>query len=173
MNVTRLADDTTLVESLRLAVPLHLADLLARPAADRDVTARWWAADAARAVGERGDLLQFVDANRNGAKRTRVANTFDQMARGLAALVVMHEPGVDVAGLHWCLRDKCDRCRPARPQPAVTLADINAQLEALDDDYRRLAGLPPYTPPPVEPSPPTPLPAPRRPVTVVNLPEVA
>ena len=170
----RLADDTTLVESLRLAVPLYLADLLGRPAVDRPATARRWASVAAQAVGERGDLLQFVDLGRTEAKRLKIANTFEQLARGLAALVVLHEPGVDFAGLHWCLRDGCARCRPARPEPALTTADINAQLEALDADYRRLSGLPPYTPPAPEPAPTPPPRLPRRrPITTVHLSEVA
>lgn len=142
-----LADDITLTESLRFAVPLHLADLLARPAADRAATARWWAADGARAVGERGDLLQFVDANRSNTKRERIAGTFNQLARGLAALVVLHPPGVDVAGLHWCLQPGCAHCNPPRTRPTVPPADLNSQLEALDADYRQLCGLPPRTPP--------------------------
>lgn len=172
----RLADDISLTESLRFAVPLHLAELLARPAARRAATARWWAPEAARAVGERGDLLQFVDHNRSTKTRLLAANTFNHLARGLAALVVLHEAGVNVAGLHWCLRDTCTPCRPPRTEPTLTVADINAQLEALDADYRQLAGLPAYTPPPrveAPPAPPARLPRPRRPHTIVNLPEVA
>lgn len=172
----RLADDTTLVESLRLAVPLYLADLLTRPAADRAAVAQRWRATGASAVGERGDLLQFVDLGRTEAKRLKVANTFEQLARGLAALVVLHPPGVDFAGLHWCLRPDCARCHPPRPEPTLSLAGINAQLEALDADYRRLNGLPAYTPSPApepSPAPPTKLPRPRRPIVTVHLPEVA
>ncbi|MFI1194048.1 hypothetical protein ACH4T9_12435 [Micromonospora sp. NPDC020750] len=167
-----LADDITLTESLRFAVPIFLADLLARPEPSRTRTARWWAADGARAVGERGDLLQFVRPGRTTTD-LRMANTFQQLARGLAALVVLHPPGVDVAGLHWCLQPDCRRCRTPR-QPGPTVAEINAQLEALDADYRRVAGLPPYTPSvpcPVAPLPT--VPAPRRPVTTLHLPEVA
>ncbi|MEV5819254.1 hypothetical protein AB0L22_08775 [Micromonospora haikouensis] len=170
----RLADDTTLVESLRIAVPLYLADLLTRPAADRAAAAHRWRAAGASAIGERGDLLQFVDLGRTEAKRLKVANTFEQLARGLAALVVLHPDGVSVAGLHWCLQPDCQRCQPPRPEPAMTLADINAQLEALDADYRRTAGLPPWTPPTPDAAPPTPLPQTRRhPTITLHLPEVA
>lgn len=171
-----LADDDSLVESLRFAVPLYLADLLARPAASRTATARRWASTAAHAIGERGDLLQFVDLGRNETKRLKVANTFEQLARGLAALVVLHPPGVDVAGLHWCLQPDCTRCRPPRPEPSMSRAEMAAELDRLDAEYRALAGLPPWEPQPQ----PTPAPAPparlapkRRPVTTVHLPEVA
>lgn len=163
-----LADDDTLVESLRFAVPIYLANLLARPVAERARTARWWAADGARAVGERGDLLQFVG---RGCTTTnlRVANTFQQLARGLAALVVLHPPGVDVAGLHWCLRPDCPRCHPPHPQLDMTRAEIVAELNWLDAEYRALAGLPPYEPQP----PPAPLSSKPRPVAAAYLPEVA
>ena len=160
-----LADDITLTESLRFAVPLHLAELLTRPARDQAATARWWAADAARAVGERGDLLQFV--SRSSSARPKVANTFQHLARGLAALVVLHPAGVDVAGLHWCLQPDCDRCHPDRPTAPVD--DLVAQLEAIDADYRRLAGLPPYRAPEPPPAPAPVVPAARRPVITLHL----
>jgi hypothetical protein len=170
----RLADDITLTESLRFFVPLHIHDLLARPAADRAATAQWWSADAARAVGERGDLLQFVDANRNNTKRERIANTFNQLIRGLAALVVLHEPGVDVAGLHWCLQAACARCRPAQPEPSMTWEEMNAELWRLDAEYRAANGLPPWEPQPSPaPTPPARFTSKLRPVIDVHLPEVA
>jgi hypothetical protein len=165
-----LADDISLTESLRLAVPLHLAELLALPDQARVERARWWAADGARAVGERGDLLQFTGTK----SRLRVANTFNQLARGLAALVVLDPAGVDALGLHWCLDNTCRRCRPVRPP--VDVATVMTELERIDREYRQLAGLPPWQPPPPEPEPvpPSPIRMPRlRPTVDVHLPEVA
>lgn len=167
-----LADDISLVESLRFAVPIHLAALLARPERERARIAQWWASDGAGAVGERGDLLQFVKPR--ATTNLKTANTFDQFARGLAALVVLTPGGVNVAGLHWCLNPDCQPCNPPHTTPTQTLAEINAQLEALDADYRRLCGLPPWVPPAPKPAPPTEVtPLPRRPITDVHLPEAA
>jgi hypothetical protein len=166
--MTSLADDITLTETLRLAVPIHLAELCALPPHARAERARWWATDGARAVGERGDLLQFTRTK----NRLRVANTFDQLARGLTALAVLDPDGVDAFGLHWCLNDGCARCNP--PRRAVNVAAIVAELERIDREYRDLCGFPPWQPPPPEPepAPPTQIRGPRlRPVVDVLLPE--
>jgi hypothetical protein len=135
-----LADDTSLTESLRAAVPLALLWLHRQPASDRQHTAHIWAIDAAQRVGEAGDLLQFT----NGRGRSgRVANVFNHLAKGLAAAAVLNPTGVDFAGLHWCTNPDCDRCpTPNRQRPDVRA--IDAELERLDADYRRLAGIPPH-----------------------------
>lgn len=173
LNPLSLADDITLTESLRFAVPLHLADLLARPPVRRESTARWWAKEAATVVGSGGDQLMFVKPDPSARTRKTVANTFDHLARGLAAAVVLNPPGVTFAGLHWCLQDGCEACRPPQAAPAFTVAELNAQLEAIDADYRKLAGMPPYEHPAAAGS--ARIPTARRPrgVTDVHLLEVA
>lgn len=165
-----LADDDSLVESLRFAVPLRLAELLALPARDRAIRAQWWMRDAARIVGERGDLLQFADPRPTA--NLRLAGAFEHLARGLAGLVVTSPEGVEFVGLHWCVNTTCSRCYPPRREPAMTLAEINAELERLDGEYRQLAGLPPWQPP-AEPARTAPARIPRqrrhRTITTVHL----
>jgi hypothetical protein len=172
---TTLADDVTLTETLCLAAPLFLADLATRPARDHAAVALRWAADGARAVGERGDLLQFVNPG-STTTRLKVANTFEQLARGIAGLVVLHSPGVEFAGLHWCLQAACARCRPAQPEPSMTRKEMNAELWRLDAEYRALNGLPPWEPqstPQPAPTPPARLVPKPRSIITVHLPEVA
>lgn len=138
-----LADDISLVESLRAAVPLALLWLSLQPAREQHNIAQIWANDAARRVGEAGDLLQFT----NGRGRSgRVTNVFNHLARGLAAAVVLNPAGVDFAGLHWCTRPDCDRCPKPSRRARPDVHAINAELERLDADYRRLAGIPPHIP---------------------------
>lgn len=178
MATTRLtlADDIALVETLRVAVPLRLADLLATPANLRRRRARVWTNEAARIVGERGDLLQFVTKRRRetGAD-LRVANVFEHLARGLAGAAVLDPGGVVFAGLHWCVDAGCARCNPPRPEPRMTTAEARAELERLDREYRQICGLPEWQPPTVVAVIPARLPKPRspRPVETVRLPEVA
>ncbi|MFI6228586.1 hypothetical protein ACIBCR_14895 [Micromonospora echinospora] len=174
MTAPNIADDTTLTETLRLAVPELVNELLAVPQAERERQALRWSTDGGAAVGGFGDLLIFRTGT---AWNPRRALAFNRLARGLAAAVVLHPTtGVDVAGLHWCLRRDCCRCNPPRVQTATPLADLNAQLEALDAEYRALAGLPPWEPQPSPvpaSTPPARLTAKRRPIITVNLPEVA
>jgi hypothetical protein len=87
-----------LVETLRLAVPLHIQELR-----DSDLTPGQLAAiahAAAGPVGSQGDALQF------GGKGC--AEAFNALARGLAAAALTAWGGVDFAGLHWCARTGCD-----------------------------------------------------------------
>ena len=170
-----LADDITLVETLRFAVPLRIADLLALPDPARGRCAQRWALDGARRLGEGGDTLQFISKRRRATGTDlRVANTFEHLAKGLAGAAVLTPGGVQFGGLHWCIAPDCVRCLRARPDPGPTIAEIVADLNRLDREYRELAGLPPWRPPPPAPtSAPAPdrIP-PRRRVTTVPLPDL-
>lgn len=114
-----LADDITLVETLRLAVPILMAELVALPPSEREPRARGWQADGARMIGERGDILQFRRDDRPDPRR---AAAFEHLARGLAACAVLYGQSPPVAGLTFtpppveCWAPEPDR--PPRP-PAL------------------------------------------------------
>jgi hypothetical protein len=84
-----------LIETLRLAVPLHMVELDDVPAehllamATRDATA----------IGSQGDDLQF------GGRRAEAA--FNALARGLAIAALTTWGGVTWQGLHWCRTPGC------------------------------------------------------------------
>lgn len=89
-------DMTVLVETLRLAVPLHIAEL--RGASDRQRA--FWGNDAANTVAAHGDILQY--GGKTPKSRKQVAATFNQLARGLACMA--YSPGgVTFMGVHWCV----------------------------------------------------------------------
>ncbi len=118
-----------LVETLCLAVPLWIRELLRLRGETRTVQAQQWARRAADSVASKGDILQY------GSKKCgTVADVFNDLARGLAALA-LSPGGVLFAGTHWCVEHPggyasdsiteldCQRSGydPA-PRPAVTIA---------------------------------------------------
>lgn len=93
-----LSDDITLVETLRLAVPLHIMELRTVS----DIQRAFIANNAAGVVGEKGDALQFK--GKSAAGRRSTGEAFNSLARGLACLA--YAPGgVEFAGVHWCVWD--------------------------------------------------------------------
>lgn len=168
----RLADDTTLIETLRYFVPLLIAHLGSMPPAHRHAVAHTWRSNGARILGERGDLLMFRSTP---AWDRRRANAGQHLIQAMAAAAVLQPDGVDFGPLHWCLQFSCARCHPATTRQPLDVRAVNAELERLDAEYRALCGLPPYQPPAIEATP-TPVPQPkprRRPIITVHLPEVA
>jgi len=81
-----------LVETLRLAVPLRIADL-----ASRHVNTFALLDDAARDVGTYGDALLYGARTSNGAKR--ISQAFNALATGIA-IACQHGP-IHFGGVHW------------------------------------------------------------------------
>lgn len=81
-----------LVETLRLAVPLRIADL-----ASRSVNTFALLDEAARDVGTYGDVLLYGARTSKGAKR--VSQAFNALATGIA-IACQHSP-VHFGGVHW------------------------------------------------------------------------
>lgn len=106
-----LADDISLTEALRADVPHRIEELLREYGTN---VPGWITREAATAVGGRGDSLQFTGhGERNARSQTRVANMFNHLSRGLAALAILCPDGATFAGLHWCIaeHDDCPRSR--------------------------------------------------------------
>lgn len=83
-----------LLDSLSVAVPMRIAELM-----DDVPVVRWarieeWRAAAVEPVASRGDVLMY------GGKRGDAAEVFDHLAKGLAALAFA-PGGVRFAGLHF------------------------------------------------------------------------
>lgn len=96
-----MADDGVLVETLRLAVPMHMDELRGLP---HDVLVGI-ARQSAVTVGSHGDALQF------GGRHC--AEAFNALARGLAVAALTAWGGVTFRGLHWCHVPTCrDRHSP-------------------------------------------------------------
>lgn len=88
--------DTSLVESLRFAVPLWVHDL--QGCTEEQLIAR--AKRCAQVVAEKGDALQFK--GQSVAARQSTAHAFNRLAEGLACAA--YQPGgVVFAGIHWCV----------------------------------------------------------------------
>lgn len=123
-------------ETLRLAVPLHMAELERLPV---DMLPGI-ASAAATVVGSHGDALQF------GGKHCREA--FNALARGLAAAALTAPGGIDYLGAHWCATPACranrrfdhaDEESPTEASPLPTprpIADVIRDLT----DYTNAAG---------------------------------
>lgn len=96
-----------LLETLRLAVPLHMTELQHLPVEHLLAMA---ACDA-ETVGTHGDDLQY------GGRHCREA--FNALARGLAVLALTTWGGVTWQGLHWCRNPVCrdPDDLDAHPQP--------------------------------------------------------
>ncbi|MFD9563370.1 hypothetical protein [Streptomyces sp. NPDC059994] len=92
------AENVVLVESLRVAVPLHMMELGSRSPEELIRIA----AESATVVGSQGDVLQF-----RSAKRGETAKAFNALARGLAAGALVAWGGATFAGLHWCTVPSC------------------------------------------------------------------
>ncbi|MFI2613188.1 hypothetical protein [Kitasatospora sp. NPDC018614] len=105
------AGNVALVETLRLAVPLHIAELRDRPT---DVLVAI-ASKSASVVGSKGDVLQF-----HSPKRGAAAEAFNALARGLAVAAIVTHGGVTFAGAHWCTVHACSDPDADHPQPDVT-----------------------------------------------------
>ncbi|MCZ0984274.1 hypothetical protein O1L60_46810 [Streptomyces diastatochromogenes] len=105
------AENVVLVETLRLAVPLHIAELRDRPTNVLVAIA----GRSASVVGSMGDVLQF-----HSPKRGAAAEAFNALARGLAAAAIVTHGGVTFAGSHWCTVDACSGPDADHPQPDVT-----------------------------------------------------
>jgi hypothetical protein len=84
-----------LLETLGLAVPMHMAELHNLSPEHLCLIA----ATASEATGSHGDALQF------GGKHC--AGTFTALARGLAAAALVIPGGIDFVGRHWCADPHC------------------------------------------------------------------
>lgn len=88
-----------LLETLRLAVPMHMEELRCfTPEHRAEIASR-----CATVLGSHGDALQF------GGKHCREA--FNALARGLAAAALTAPGGVDLLGGHWCADPSCRAAR--------------------------------------------------------------
>jgi hypothetical protein len=84
-----------LLETLRLAVPMHMVELRPlEPSHRAEIASR-----CATVIGSHGDALQF------GGKHC--AEAFNALARGLAAAALTAPGGVDALGGHWCSDPWC------------------------------------------------------------------
>lgn len=107
--------DLVLVETLALAVPLRIHELLQLEPHRRGKVAGRWARQAADKVGSQGDKLQFRTRTRRRHQQACIedgtqltcdcldgtATVFNHMARGLAALALV-PGGAAFGGIHWC-----------------------------------------------------------------------
>lgn len=120
------AQDAVLVETLRVAVPLHINALRNWTPRQRQGFAR----EAAQVVAHQGDVLMF------GGKKGAAANVFNHLARGLAAAAYL-PGGVTFAGQHWCTNHaECEAAdagelvelqpKPERPRRPVTDLELPA-----------------------------------------------
>jgi hypothetical protein len=106
--------DVLLAETLALAVPMRIGELLGMPATRRGEVAMRWARRAADLVACNGDMLLF--RAKAGKKHTPActerrqrdcdcligtAEVFNAMAKGLAA-GALAPGGASFAGIHWC-----------------------------------------------------------------------
>ncbi|MFI5748975.1 hypothetical protein ACIBBE_24275 [Streptomyces sp. NPDC051644] len=97
-----------LVETLRLAVPRHIEELLQRPTADLlDTGLR-----SASIIGPKGDVLQFGSPKHGAAEEA-----FNALAQGLAAAALVTWGGVTFAGMHWCADPGCSDRDADHPEP--------------------------------------------------------
>lgn len=115
-----------LLETLRLAVPLHITELAERPVEQLLAMA----ARDAETVGTHGDDLQY------GGKHC--APAFNALARGLAIAALTAWGGVTWHGLHWCRTPGCANPGDvdAHPQPypdAVKPPAPRRPVESLPD----------------------------------------
>jgi len=85
-----------LVETLRLAVPLHLVQINAENLTSNQVQARL--SKAATAIGTYGDLLLYGGKTAKSLQHT--AEAFNALAYGLA-VCSMQSGGIHYGGVHW------------------------------------------------------------------------
>ena len=109
-----------LVETLRLAVPLHLAEIRAQNLTDNHLYARL--SKAARDIGQYGDLLLF-GGGKSAKSRAHRRDAFSSLAYGIA-VASMAPGGIHYAGVHW---ETTPAMQPTetppvpRPRPIVTV----------------------------------------------------
>lgn len=94
-----------LLETLKLAVPMHMAEL--RHCSPDALTAI--ASEAATVVGSHGDALQFGGQH--------CAEAFNALARGMAAAALVAWGGITWQGLHWCTIPGCSNPYADHPNP--------------------------------------------------------
>jgi DNA-binding XRE family transcriptional regulator len=128
--------DDALAEGLRVAVPLHILQLVGHSRAELLAIA----AGSGREAGHKGDALQFPA--KSPAGRRAAAHAFNGLARGLAAAAHLHGT-VDAFGAHWCTRDHAG-C-PRRPDPAsgirpMAYQEMADRAVAILDDFEALLG---------------------------------
>ncbi|WP_327377653.1 hypothetical protein OG393_29115 [Streptomyces sp. NBC_01216] len=102
------AENVSLVESLRVAVPLHMMQLGSRSPEELQRIA----VESASVIGSQGDVLQF-----RSPKRGETAKAFNGLARGLAAAALIAWGGATFAGLHWCTVRRCPGPDAEHPNP--------------------------------------------------------
>lgn len=119
-----------LLETLRLAVPMHMDELQGfTPERRCEIASR-----CATVLGSHGDALQF------GGKHCREA--FNALARGLAAAALTAAGGVDALGGHWCADPWCradSRFDHADDEPAATEPELITTPRQIADVLRDLA----------------------------------
>lgn len=107
-----------LVETLRLAVPLRIADL-----ASRRVNTYALLGQASRDVGTYGDVLLYGARTERGRKR--VGQAFNALATGIA-IACQHGP-VHYGGVHW---EAVNAVVPQqRPAPAARPTDTRTTTQ--------------------------------------------
>lgn len=107
--------EMALAETLAVAVPLRIDELLGLPSDHRETVAKRWAERGAGGVAHHGDMLMFrskagrrhtpecVKEQRSHCDcRVGTAEVFNALAKGLAALA-LSPGGVTWSGLHWCV----------------------------------------------------------------------
>lgn len=130
-----LAGDITLTETLRLAVPMYIAELQRLHPAGVPL---YKPKDDAAAIGTYGDALQFAGrAERSPAGRRATTKGFNGLARGLAT-AALGPGGVTFAGLHWCVAAHEGCPTPPRPEPKPVTAEEIAEVVGLLDEYEAL-----------------------------------
>lgn len=101
-------ENVVLVETLRVAVPLHMLNLSKRTPGELAQIAQ----TSASAIGSQGDILQF-----RSSKKGETAKAFNALARGLAAAALVTWGGVTFLGMHWCMVPNCSGPDVEHPNP--------------------------------------------------------
>lgn len=121
----RLAD-ANLILALQVAVPMRIAQLAAMDFTERSGWISWWAHEAQAPIMERADNMMYSSRGKTKAARHDIANTFNHLAKGLAAAAFC-PGGVTFAGRHWCTPpDLCPTAEP--PAAAPTNVDVTGGL---------------------------------------------
>src|SRR5699024_9690679 len=113
----------TLVDALRLTVPLHTFELRARqvpPWLSREQVLTNIAARAAEVSATRGDSLQFVPTSPSHYRSARRAGL--ALSEAIAAAALLHpDTGVEVFGAHFCaaVHARCPLIEPDEPEEAA------------------------------------------------------
>lgn len=127
-----LAEDITLTETLKMAVPMWMAQL-----EHVQEIPSYMTADDIRNLGTYGTGLMF---HRHGestrSERRSSTLAFNSLARGLAVLARL-EGGVTFAGVHWCAKPHEGCPRVERVREPVTAEEI-ARVVAMLDEFEEL-----------------------------------